>query len=55
MANQTDLIRIPWRTNVTNLMLVSSFARFLSKIAVICPTISSHFDLAVKKCLALET
>ena len=39
MANQADLIRIPWRTNVPNLMLVSSFARFLSKIAVICPTI----------------
>jgi len=38
MANQADLIRIPWRTNVPNLMLVSSFARFLSKIAVICPT-----------------
>ena len=37
MANQADLIRIPWRTNVPNLMLISSFARFLSKIAVICP------------------
>ena len=42
MANQADLIRIPWRTNVPNLMLVSSFARFLSKIAVICPTIDQH-------------
>ena len=40
MANQADLIRIPWRTNVPNLMLVSSFARFLSKIVVICPTIA---------------
>ena len=42
MANQADLIRIPWRTNVPNLILVSSFARFLSKIAVICPTIGFH-------------
>ncbi len=50
MANQADLIRIPWRTNVPNLMLVSSFARFLSKIAVICPTIWSQWNHFFGQC-----
>ena len=39
LGNRPDLISITWRTSVSNLMLVSSFARFLSKIAVICCTI----------------
>jgi hypothetical protein len=42
LANRADLISITWRTSVPNLMLVSSFARFLSKIDVICPTTSDE-------------
>ena len=49
LANRPDLISITWRTSVSNLMLVSSFARFLSKIALICCT--TYFQTLLDSCL----